>query len=144
VISALERENAELRAQLSALAEQLTAHFTRTIDELTQQIAKLNDRVAELTAAAQRRHQRPRGAKPTEKTAAPPPNLSAEAKDACANRPQPPSLPPKITKQKKPRKPSGRKALPSHLPVDETSLRPEVCDACGGGERNRSGVGLSA
>jgi transposase len=134
VISALERENAELRAQLSALAEQLTAHFTRTIDELTQQIAKLNDRVAELTAAAQRRHQRPRGAKPTEKTAAPPPNLSAEAKDAFANRPQPPSLPPKITKQKKPRKPSGRKALPSHLPVDETSLRPEVCDACGGGE----------
>ena len=137
---ALQRENAELRAQLTSMAAQLTAqltaHFTSTIDQLTQQLAQMNERVTELLAAAQRRQRKPgakvEGAAPPQPT--PPPTLPADVRRAFDERPQPPSKPPEPPKPKKPRRPSGRKPLPTHLEAEETSLRPDVCGHCGGSE----------
>ena len=49
-----EAENARLRAELSALAEQV-GRLAETNSALVAEIAKLNDRVAELLAVAQRK-----------------------------------------------------------------------------------------
>jgi cell division protein FtsB len=48
-VKALQRENAQLREQVSAL---------------TRELAKLNDRITELLAVAQRRHRKPAVEKP--------------------------------------------------------------------------------
>ena len=99
---------AALRAQLSQLVET---------------IAKLNERVTELLAVAQRKQRKPAPPKLPE----PPPHVEGEAKAAFELRPRPPELPAK-TKEKKPRPPpTGRKALPKHLPVEEHSLKPGEC-----------------
>jgi hypothetical protein len=133
-VDTLLRENAELRAQLAslpaALTAQLTAHFTGIIDQLTQQLAQMNERVTELLAAAQRR-QRKRDDKSVPPPAAPP-SLPPALIKAFEERPKPPSKPPPPSKEKKSRKPSGRKPLPLHLEAEETSLRPDACEHCGG------------
>lgn len=111
-VAALQQENAALRAQLAQLVET---------------IAKLNERVAELLAVAQRKQRKPSLPKPPE----PPPTVEGDAKTAFESRPKPPELPAK-TKEKKPRPPpTGRKPLPKHLPVDPYELKPDECAHCG-------------
>lgn len=114
------RENAELRAQVSAA--------TRQISELVEQIAKLNDRVAELLAVAQRRYRKPSPDKPPQ----PPPVVEGDAKKAFDERPRPPAKPARPKPEKKPQRPTGRKPLPTHLEVEEHTFRPDRCAQCGG------------
>ncbi len=106
------RENAELRAQ---------------VEKLTDQLAKLTDRITELLAVAQRRQRKPSPEKP----AAPPPVVAGGAKRAFEARPKPPEKPVPPEREKKPRRPTGRKPLPQHLEPEEHALRPERCDHCG-------------
>ncbi len=111
-VTALQQENAALRAQVAQLVESM---------------AKLNERVAELLAVAQRKQRKPSPPKTPEA----PPAVAGEEKQAFEARPQPPELPQK-TKDKKPRPPpTGRKALPKHLPVDAHDLKPDECAHCG-------------
>jgi transposase len=106
------RENAELRAQIT---------------KLTETIAKLTDRVAELLAVAQRRQRKPSAPKPAE----PKPALIGDAKRAFEERPKPPEKPAPLEREKKPVRPTGRKALPPHLEAEEHTLRPALCGDCG-------------
>jgi len=112
---ALQRENAALRAQVTGLIEQ---------------VAKLNERVAELLAVAQRKQRKPSTAKPT----AAAPALEGAAKTAFDKRPKPPELPEKAPRSKGRAAPSGRKPLPAHLQADEHRLLPKCCEHCGGTE----------
>lgn len=111
-VAALQQENAALRAQVAQLVESM---------------AKLNERVAELLAIAQRKQRKPAPPKAPET----PPAVAGEEAQAFDARPKPPALPPK-TKDKKPRPPpTGRKALPKHLPIDAHELKPGECAHCG-------------
>ena len=125
-VAALQQENSSLRRQLAELRVQLTQLVSGNA-EFAKTIAKLNERVAELLAIAQRNQRKPSPPKAPE---APPP-VDGEEKLAFESRPKPPELPPK-TKEKKPRPPpTGRKALPKHLPVDAHTLEPAECAHCG-------------
>lgn len=111
-VAALLLENVALRAQVAQLVES---------------IAKLNERVAELLAVAQRKQRKQSPPKSPE----PPPSVEGDTKLAFEARPKPPELPAK-TKEKTPRPPpTGRKALPKHLPLDPHSLKPDECAHCG-------------
>ena len=113
-VAALRAENAAPRAQIAILIEQ---------------VAKLNERVGELLAVAQRAQRKP----PTPAAAAlRPVELDGVAKLAFDDRPAPPPLPEKPPKQARQAKPTGRKPLPMHLPVEEHALRPTQCEQCGG------------
>lgn len=111
-VRALRAENAAQRAQIAILIEQ---------------IAKLNERVAELLAVAQRKQRKPA----TPAAVAAPVELAGAAKLAFDDRPAPPPLPEQPPKQPRTSKPSGRKPLPSHIPAEEHALRPEQCAQCG-------------
>jgi len=115
-LEALRRENVALRDQVTQLIEQL---------------ARLNDRVAELLAVAQRK-QRKAGAVVAAAPPAPPPVVEGEEQRAFEARPQAPQKPPAEPPSKKKAKPTGRKPLPSHLETEEHELRPDACSACGG------------
>ncbi len=118
-VAALQRENVELRA---------------VVVGLTIQLAKMNERLAELLAVAQRRQGGSRtNASPPPPPVAPP-TLADDEKRAFDARPLPPSKPEAKPREKKPRKPTGRKPIPSHLPVEETVLRPDNCGHCGSTE----------
>jgi len=104
-VAALQRENAEQRKQIAQLIEQL---------------AKLNERVAELLAIAQRKQRKTPAAKP----ATPPPTVEGDAKLAFDERPQAPEKPDEEEKAKSPVKPTGRKKVPPHLEAEEHALRP--------------------
>lgn len=119
-VATLQRENAELRAQM--------AQVLATNAALTAQVAKLNERVSELLAVAQRRQRPPAPPAPPP----PPPVLDADAQRAFNARPAPPPRPPKVKPEPAPRRPTGRKPLPSHLEVDAHELRPDACEHCGG------------
>lgn len=106
------RENAELRALVA---------------RLTEQVAKLTDRVTELLAIAQRRVRKPSPEKPPE----PRPELVGDAKRAFEERPAPPARPARTKPEKKKVEPTGRKPLPQHLEADEHRLRPTQCEHCG-------------
>jgi hypothetical protein len=111
-VEALQRENAQLREQVSAL---------------TRELAKLNDRITELLAVAQRRHRKPAVEKPPQMAA----EVTAEDRQTFDVRPKPP---PKVasTEQAKSRaKPTGRQPVPQHLEPEEHALRPERCAHCG-------------
>jgi transposase len=132
-VVALQRENAELRAQLFSVTSQLNG----VIEKLTQQIATLNDRIAELVPAAQRRQRRAgKGAVEPQ----PPPVLAADAKRALDGRPRPPVKPEEPAKEKKPRRPSGRKPLPEHLEAERHEFQPDTCDACGSDQLDAADV----
>ena len=111
-VAALQRENAELRGQVS---------------ELVQQLAKLNERVAELLAIAQRKQRKP----PAEKPPVAPPSVDGDAKRAFEERPKAPEKPAEKEKVKSPAKPTGRKSVPSHLEAEEHAFRPDACGHCG-------------
>jgi transposase len=114
---ALQRENAALRAQ---------------VDALILEIAKLNERLGELLAIAQRKQRKT--ASPPEKKPAVQPVVAAEAQQAFDARPKPPDLPEKTKAPKGPARPTGRSAIPEHLPVEEHRLRPASCEHCGATE----------
>jgi hypothetical protein len=113
-LDALRRENAAQRAQIA---------------ELIATIAKLNERVGELLAIAQRK-QRTKTT-PSEKKPEAPPVLDADAQKAFDERPKPPVLPAKTKRTKGPARRSGRSAIPSHLEDEEHRLRPGGCEHCG-------------
>jgi transposase len=116
------RENAALRAQL--------IEVLATNAKLVAEIAKLNDRVAELLAIAQRKQRKK--SEPTQKSPEPPPALDAEAQKVFDERPTPPELPEKTKRTKGRTRRTGRNALPSHLEAEEHRLRPDSCEHCGG------------
>jgi hypothetical protein len=111
-VEALQRENVELRGQVSQLVEQL---------------AKLNERVAELLAIAQRKHRKP----PVERPPAAPPSVEGDAQRAFEDRPQAPAKPDEEPKPKSLAKPTGRNKVPSHLEAEEHAFRPDACSHCG-------------
>ena len=119
-VKALQRQNAEQRKQLA----ELLASNAR----LTEQIAKLNDRISELLAVAKRKQRKPSTPKPPGTAAIVPPN----AQQAFDARPKPPTKPPREESPKKRPPPTGRKPLPSHLEAEEHVLRPDQCEHCGG------------
>jgi hypothetical protein len=126
--AALQQENAQLRAQLTSALSQVT--------KLAEQVAKLNERVGELLAIAQRKHRKPPAPKPAEL----PPTVDGQTKVAFESRPRPPELPAK-TKEKGPRPPpTGRKALPQHLPIEAHELEPNACAHCGSDELEEAEV----
>jgi hypothetical protein len=123
-VEALRRENAAQRAQI--------AELIASNAKLVTEVAKLNDRVAELLALARRKQRKP--APPAEKKPAPPPVIEADAQQAFEARPKPPELPEKTKAPQKAARPTGRRALPEHLPVEEHRLRPTSCEHCGSSE----------
>ncbi|MEZ4399955.1 MAG: hypothetical protein R3B06_08050 [Kofleriaceae bacterium] len=98
-VAELRRENAEQRAQLGQMAVQL-GQLVSANAALTAQVAKLNDRVGELLAAARRRQRAP--------VAGPPSAVAADAALAFADRPKPPELPSKRKAARKPRRRPAR------------------------------------
>jgi transposase len=123
-VDALLRENAAQRAQL--------AELIATNTKLVGEIAKLNDRVAELLAIAQRKQRKTTA--PAEKKPKPPPVLAADAQRAFEARPKPPALPEKTKASKARARPTGRSAIPAHLEAEEHRFRPTRCEHCGSEE----------
>ena len=115
-LEALRKENAELRTQISLLVDQL---------------ARLNDRVAELLAVAQRKQRKPAAATALPPLAAPP-ALDNDARRAFEERPKAPEKPAGARPPKKKARPTGRKPIPAHLEAEEHELRPHTCGECGG------------
>ena len=106
------RENAELRA---------------LVGKLTDQIAKLTERIEELVVVATRRQRKPSPEKPPE----PRPAIAGDAKRAFDARPKPPEKSERAKPEKKNVRPTGRKPLPQHLEAEEHVLRPRCCAQCG-------------
>ncbi|HEY6878084.1 MAG TPA: hypothetical protein VI299_08685 [Polyangiales bacterium] len=86
--------------------------------ELVQQVAKLNELIAELLPATKRKARKARKSKPTVPSEAPPPKMTEEQRRAFENRPRPPGKPPKATAQRSAAKPTGRSAVPQHLEAE--------------------------
>jgi len=124
-IAALQRENSALREQLDRALS--------TVSQLADEVAKLNDRVAELLVIAQRKQRKPvkPSDKPSEKKPAQSPVVTAEQQRAFEARPKPPTLPEKINAPKKAQRRTGRNPVPKHLEAEEHTLRPSTCDHCG-------------
>jgi transposase len=121
-LEALRRENAELRERTKSLTAQ--------VGQLVVELARLNERVAELLAVAQRKQRKV--APPTDKPPAPPPILDEEARRSFDERPKAPEKPPAETPPKKKPRPTGRKPIPGHLEAEDHELRPDSCAECGG------------
>lgn len=116
-LEALRKENAEQRRQIA---------------QLIAELAKLNDRVGELLAVAQRKQRKAPALAPA--TAAPPaaPVVEDAARRAFEERPRAPEKHVEQRSPKKKAKPTGRKPIPDHLEAEEHELRPEACSECGG------------
>lgn len=134
-VASLRAELAQLRQQLAELREQLAAanaHSAKLVEQLaalTEQVAKGNDRNAELLAIAQRKKRGPDKPPPAEPAA--PPELEEPVRTAFEDRPRPPDLRGALHDRPRPKqRPTGRKPLPAHLPVEEQTVYPERC-ACG-------------
>jgi transposase len=106
------------------------SELTARLDAQMQELAKQADRINELLAIARRKKnpkKKPGDAKPPE----PPPPLDDAAQAAFDGRPQPPELRGEVHDHPKPKqRPTGRKPLPDHLKVDESTVRPDRCP-CG-------------
>ena len=122
-LEALRREKAALQKQAEADRAQIA--------ELFEQLARLNERVAELLAVAQRKQRKARKGAEAPPPAAPP-AVTEEERRAFEERPKPPEKPKTERGAKRKAKPTGRKRLPSHLEAEEHELRPDSCGACGG------------
>jgi transposase len=121
-LEALRKENAALRGQLGEQRAQIAA--------LIDQLARLNERVAELLAVAQRKQRKP--AAPAAAPAPVPPTVEAETQRAFDERPKAPDKPAEKPAPKEKSRPTGRKPLPRHLEAEEHELRPDACADCGG------------
>jgi len=133
-LEALLRENAELRAQLTSVLAHLARERVANA-KLSEQLAKLNDRVAELLAIAQRRQRKPAAEKPPEA----PPAVTGETKRAFDERPQAPAKPDEPKTPKTRAKPTGRKPLPTHLEVEAHELCTDTCAHCGSAALDAAG-----
>ena len=122
-LEALRRENAALHKQTEADRAQIV--------QLIEQLARLNERVAELLAVAQRKQRKSRASSETPPPAAPP-VVEGEQRRAFEERPKAPEKPEVERTEKQKTKPTGRKPLPKHLETEDHELRPESCAACGG------------
>ena len=128
-VDALQRENAAQRAENAVQRAQI-AELISSNTMLLGEIAKLNERVAELLAIAQRKQRKT--ATPSEKKPEPPPAIGADAQQAFDARPTAPVLPEKTNTPKSPKR-TGRNAIPQHLEVEEhRQPRPDQCEHCGG------------
>lgn len=105
------------------------AELRREVAKLVELTARLNERVAELLAIAQRKVGA-RKAKPDAPTP-PPPAVGEQAQKAFESRPKAPELPAKKKPAKQKQRPTGRKPLPEHLPAEEHCVCPEACEHCG-------------
>ena len=110
------------------LREQI-ATLTTEVGRLAILVSQGNDRITELLAVVGRGKSRSTRRPPAPP---PPPSLDADARAAYLARPKAPPLPSKPKRDKKPRRPTGRKAVPEHLPAEEHHLRPDACKRCGG------------
>jgi len=117
------RDNAALREQVAAL--------TVEVGRLAELVAQGNDRITELLAVAGRKKSRSKRRPPAP---APSPSLDPDARAAYLARPRAPPRPVKPKAAKKPRRPTGRKPVPEHLPAEEHRLRPDACKKCGGSD----------
>lgn len=116
------------RLQASLDASLLTQQeLLDKVTTLAEQVAKGNDRIAELLAIAQRKKRKVKTPPPEPKA---PPELDDDARATFDGRPKPPEIPPKSPKTPKNCKPTGRKRLPEHLEADKHIRYPEVC-TCG-------------
>lgn len=122
-----DQEIARLRAELSRVVKALS-ELSEKYAQLVAHAAKTNEQLVELTAILARKGARA----PKPPAPAAPADLDAAARDAYDGRPAAPALPERPKPAKEPSKPTGRKALPEHLPVDEHVFRPEACEHCGG------------
>ncbi len=118
-LDALRTENAELRKTVQTL--------TARIAQLVAELARLNERVSELLAVAQRKQRKP----PVDKPPAPPPVVEGEARRAFEQRPKAPDKPTEDPAPKDKTQPTGRKPIPGHLEAEEHELRPDACADCG-------------
>jgi transposase len=122
-LEALRRQNAALHKRTEADRAQIA--------QLIEQLARLNERVAELLAVAQRKQRKSRAAPETPPPAVPP-VVEGEQRRAFDERPKAPEKPEVERTEKTQAKPTGRKPLPKHLEAEEHELRPDSCAACGG------------
>jgi uncharacterized coiled-coil protein SlyX len=126
-VEAQRAENATLRAEIAALSGELAALRAQN-GQFIDQIAALTERITELLAVAQRKQR-----KPAPPPAAPGPvELALADKVAFDERPAPPALPARAGKPPRSARPTGRKQVPTHLPVEEHESRPDQCGQCGG------------
>jgi hypothetical protein len=116
-LEALRKDNAELRAQVA---------------QLLTELARLNERVSELLAVAQRKQRKAPAAGAAPLPPAAPPVVEGEAQRAFEDRPKAPDKPATEPPPKKKARPTGRKPIPGHLEAEEHKLRPEACAECGG------------
>ncbi len=117
-----------LRAQLRDVLERLDAALAQNA-ELAAQVAKLNERIAELLPIAKRKKSKPRPTAPAVQPT--PPKLDTAAQKAFDERPRPPPKPDKPPSAKRSARPSGRKPIPDHLEAETHEMRPDVCGECG-------------
>ena len=131
-----QRENEWLKAQL-AEANARIADLTAEVGRLAQAVAAGNERITELLAIAQRKK---RGATKPPKAPTPPPSLGEQEREAFDNRPAPPEFPEKEKPATSRRKPTGRSAVPDHLPVEAHTREPDTCSCCGGRDLEHVGT----
>ncbi|MCC7536333.1 MAG: IS66 family transposase [Deltaproteobacteria bacterium] len=129
-VETLRQETAAQRAQIAELVA-TNRTLLSTQAELVSEIAKLNERVAELLAIVKRKQRKTPAS--GEKKPESPPVVAPEAQQAFDARPQPPVLPDK-TKAKRQGRRAGRTAIPDHLEPEEHRFRPETCAHCGSTE----------
>jgi len=117
---------ATLVAELAARDAE-NARQAKVIEGLLAQLATLNARLTELTAALERKKRKPAAPKPVT-----PATLTEAQRKAFEERPLPPEKPVISTVPKPRPKPTGRKAVPKHLTAEEHTFRPTACEHCGG------------
>ncbi len=129
--SRLEAELAATRAELARFRAESIAQagaLTAQIGELSVAMAKGNDRITELLAAALRKK---KGAsKKADKPPPPAPVVDASTRTTFEDRPKPPEAPTPARQEPKEQRRPGRHPLPEHIERDETTTRPERC-SCG-------------
>lgn len=124
----LRRERDQLRAEREA--------DRALIAQLLQELARLTERVAELTAAVGRKRRGSTASAPSSPAKVEPSPLltPAQAKEFEERPVAPPKPPGRERSERAPQSRPGRKPLPNTLPVEAHELRVEACAACGGTE----------